>query len=133
VTNNTVYQLCDPVVLNKAYISEYSGPDPEKNPVDFVIWNRMHNRCEWPEKVNDYKIFFVHGHDMKKSSMRHVLNLDNNFGKPGLNLGPYTALYSHDHQLRPCYPIPPAPLWVGRLFSNNTNVGNNVSSIGLHQ
>ncbi|RUR04028.1 hypothetical protein ELY15_15960 [Legionella sp. km772] len=74
---------------------------------EMLMWNRHYNeeRIQRPDKIGDYTLNYVHGHDSNDPKLTNNYNIDNNLGKfEYLNQGEYTVLYSHETQLHnSCY------------------------------
>lgn len=100
-------KFSESMVLNRASnalqlpknVRRFAEIDREISPLLDITWNRCANQEAAndvearPEKNNQYNITYVHGHDSKyKSSLPHVINLDNKCGKvrPGEEFDKYT-------------------------------------------
>ncbi len=71
-------------------------------PFELLMWNRLYNEeiIQRPDKIGNYTLNYVHGHDSSDPKTTNNYNLDNSLGKfEHLNQGEYTVLYSHETQL----------------------------------
>lgn len=79
VQSNTVHKLYDREVMNQAYAQRII--DSNHHPFEFIMWNRYYYTLDRPSQYKNYKINWVHGHDLNEESLNNVYNLDNNLGK----------------------------------------------------
>jgi len=100
VSHNTVHTLYDKEAMEFAY---NVTPIPSSQyPFEYTMWNRDLRFLKQPATHKGYQLFFAHGHDSQESENKNVFNLDNQLGKTmQSDEGQYTALYSHEQQLKP--------------------------------
>lgn len=98
LADKTVHTLLSASVLFNGY--DVESIDPEKYPVEFIIWNRDLGILNRSSIHNGYAISYIHGHDNQISANTNVFVLDNFLGKSILdNEGNYTAVFSHERKL----------------------------------
>ncbi len=97
VSENFVHRLYEASILQAAYSSRF---DLRNYPMEYIMWNRLYEGIDRPDKHSDYQIKFVHGHDSSYTiKEKHIINLDNILGHSMLrtpNEGQYTILYSQE-------------------------------------
>lgn len=54
---------------------------PEKDPVNFLLWNREYGDLDRAEENKGYPVAYVHGHDSRDLTGRNIFNLDSKLGK----------------------------------------------------
>lgn len=95
VQANTVHTL----YTRAKMLAGYGGyVDLRDSPFEMLMWNRRYDILNRPAKIGKYKVIWVHGHDSRDPTQKHIINLDNQLGKPTDfnvgNKGNYTVLYS---------------------------------------
>ncbi len=85
VQDNKVHELLDTPDLDGAALTPEQR---QEYPLVHIIWNRMPANSDEldsvevrPDKVNDFAIKYVHGHDGAQSTLDHVYNVDTDLGK----------------------------------------------------
>ncbi len=95
VNTKQIHTLFD----NEQCIGDPAYADPKIAPFLHLIWNRNH-QLNRPENYKGYKLKFIHGHDIKPSTIAHrIYNLDNVLGKGSAAQGPYHVHFTHEKAL----------------------------------
>lgn len=79
IQQNRVRDLFDAQIHCNAYCGQ--GVDYLQHPITAAVWNREYKHLVRPERHHDYKIFFIHGHDMSEKSHANIYSMDDLFGK----------------------------------------------------
>lgn len=72
----------------------------ENNPLYYLVWNRWNDALEQensnPDKIENFELIYVHGHDSYQSTNNHVFNLNNLSGKESYAIykSAFTAIQS---------------------------------------